>query len=379
MNRSNPSSDDNTSGADVYGIRQLFTARHAGALSAIVGIVACTAGAFACTAGWLTRSRLSPARVVDQFEAANGVHPGFRRNHSKGVCFSGWFDSSGAGQRLSRAQVFRPGRTPVFGRFALAGGQPFIADGPAAVRSMAVNFALSNGEVWRTGMNGIPVFSVSSVQDLYDQLGAAKPDPKTGKPDPARMKAFFASHPATARAMHIIVSQPSTSGFADTTYNSLDAFIFESAAGQSTAVRWSMVPEDAVRPDKPGAAQLQDSNYLFDDLASRVQSGPVRWRLIATLGRPDDPTRDATVPWPADREHVELGVLSVDELEDEAHGPCRDVTFDPLMLPDGIKGSDDPILSARSAAYAQSFVRRAAEPTPQGAVRLSRPAGSDHQ
>jgi catalase len=364
-----------TDETDTYTFRQLFSARHAGALSAIVGIVACTAGAFAYTGGWLTRSRLSPARVVNQFEAANGVHAGFRRNHSKGVCFSGWFDSSGAGQRLSKAQVFQPGRTPVFGRFALAGGQPFIADGPTAVRSMAVNFALGNGEIWRMGMNGIPVFSVHNLQDLYDQLGAATPDPKTGKPDPVRMKAFFASHPATARAMHVIMSQPFSSGFADTTYNSLDAFIFVDKAGQSTAVRWSMVPEDPFRPDKPDAAQLQDHNYLFDDLATRVHGGPVRWRLVATVGRPEDPTDDATVAWPADREHVELGVLTVNELQDEAHGPCKDVTFDPLMLPDGIKGSDDPILSARSAAYAQSFTRRAGEPVAQGAVRLPNPVG----
>jgi catalase len=66
----------------------------------------------------------------------------------------------------------------------------------------------------------------------------------------------------------------------------------------------------------------------------------------------------------------------VDRLEDEAHGACRDVTFDPLILPDGIEPSDDPILSARSAAYAQSFRRRAGEPAPVSAVRLPSSVGS---
>ena len=33
----------------------------------------------------------------------------------------------------------------------------------------------------------------------------------------------------------------------------------------------------------------------------------------------------------------------------------------PLILPDGIEGSDDPILSARSAAYSESFNRRTRE------------------
>jgi catalase len=35
---------------------------------------------------------------------------------------TGWFDSSGAGAQLSKAVVFKAGRVPMFGRFALAGG-----------------------------------------------------------------------------------------------------------------------------------------------------------------------------------------------------------------------------------------------------------------
>ncbi|WP_259295121.1 catalase family peroxidase [Paraburkholderia sp. DHOC27] len=357
--------------ADTYSARRVLSFANVPALFGIAAILACTVVAFAYTGGFLSPHRLTQTRVVDQFERANGPHPGFRRNHSKGVCFTGSFESDGQGERLSKALIFKPGTTPVFGRFALAGGQPFMMDGPTAVRSMAVNFTLSNGEIWRTGMNGIPVFTVHSLRDLYDQLGAATPDPRTGKPDPARMKAFFASHPDTARAMKIIMAQPFSSGFADTTYNSLDAFIFTSSQGQTTPVRWSMVPEEPFRPDKPTPAQLQDHNYLFDDLADRVHAAPVRWRLIATIGRPEDPTSDPTQAWPADREHVQLGVLTVNQLQDETQGPCRDVTFDPLILPAGIEGSDDPILSARSAAYSPSFVRRSGEPAPSPAVRFS--------
>lgn len=40
---------------------------------------------------------------------------------------------------------------------------------------------------------------------------------------------------------------------------------------------------------------------------------------------------------------------------------CRDVNFDPVVLPSGIELSDDPLLRARSAAYATSFTRRAGE------------------
>jgi len=39
------------------------------------------------------------------------------------------------------------------------------------------------------------------LKDFYDQLLASAPDPATGKPDPARMSAFLAKHPETAKAM----------------------------------------------------------------------------------------------------------------------------------------------------------------------------------
>ena len=44
-----------------------------------------------------------------------------------------------------------------------------------------------------------------------------------------------------------------------------------------------------------------------------------------------------------------------------APAPTRNINFDPLTLPDGIVASDDPLLSARSAVYSQSFTRREGE------------------
>ena len=48
-------------------------------------------------------------------------------------------------------------------------------------------------------------------------------------------------------------------------------------------------------------------------------------------------------------------------IEDERNGPCRDINFDPTVLPSGMKTSDDPFPAARSSAYAKSFDRRTAE------------------
>ncbi len=118
---------------------------------AIVGvIVAAVGGAFLYAGGWLSPHKLTPDRFIDTFEQINGVHPGFRRNHAKGVGVSGYFESNGRASRLSMAVVFRADRVPVLGRFALAGGTPDAADAVETTRSMALQFLLPDGEEWRT-------------------------------------------------------------------------------------------------------------------------------------------------------------------------------------------------------------------------------------
>lgn len=338
---------------------------------ALIGaILAATAGVFAWAAGAFTPGRLTQTKLIDRFERVNGPHPGFRRNHAKGVCFTGSFEGSGEGSAYSKAVVFRKERVPIVGRFALAGGQPYTADAARTVRSMAVRFLPADGEEWRTGMNNIPVFVVRTPEAFYEQLAAAAPDPATGKPDPAKMKAFLDAHPESARAIAAIKAHAVSSGFGDETYNALDAFRFVDAAGHSTAVRWSMVPEQSFTPEDAERAAAQDKNYLFDALIAEVAQHPLRWHLVATIADPGDPTGDATIAWPADRKHVDLGILTVDRVESEDGGACRDVNYDPLVLPSGIEASDDPLLSARSAAYAQSYRRRAGETKPESAVQV---------
>src|SRR3569833_106902 len=88
---------------------------------ALIGAVAAAgAGAFAWAGGAFSPGRLTQGRVIDTFETVSGPHPGFRRNHAKGLCATGWFDGNGAASAWSRAGVFARGRSPVIGRFALA-------------------------------------------------------------------------------------------------------------------------------------------------------------------------------------------------------------------------------------------------------------------
>ncbi|WP_342627850.1 catalase family peroxidase [Nguyenibacter vanlangensis] len=326
-------------------------------LAAIGGVMLALVAGFALSAGWLTPHRLTQHSFMTAFRVVDGRHPGFRRNHAKGLCVSGWFDGSGQAQVLSTASVLGPRRSRVTGRFALAGGMPFQPDAPGKVRSMALRLRPPDGLEWRMGINDIPVFVARDAREFHDLLLAGRPDPATGKPDPARIGPFLAGHAAVARALALVAARPLTSGFGDDTYNSLDTFRWIDAAGRSVAVRWAMVPLQPVAPSRAG----RDGSYLFEDLIVALRQHPLRWRLVVTVAGPGDPTADPTLPWPAGRRQIDAGTLTLDRAESEDDGACTGLTFDPMVLPPGMAASDDPIPAARSAAYMRSFWLRSGE------------------
>jgi catalase len=230
---------------------------------------------------------------------------------------------------------------------------------------------LPDGELWRTAMVNDPVFPFNTPQAFYEQLIASKPDPITGQPDPAKMQSFLARHPETAEALKVIKSQPPSSGFGDSTFHGLNAFRFINAADESTPVRWILTP---AQPSKTASASplSEDKDFLFDALIARIHGGPLQWYLVVIVGQPGDPTNDATIAWPAAREQVNVGTLTLDQVESDDASAARDINFDPLVLPAGIVTSDDPILSARSAVYSQSFTRREGEQKEPAAISPAR-------
>src|SRR5277367_5188138 len=87
-----------------------------GTLARLAGvgvIILCVIGGFLYLGGWFSPDELTPARLVDGLQEVFGIHSGFRRNHAKGMCVTGYFDSNGQGARLSKAVVFQTGRVPV--------------------------------------------------------------------------------------------------------------------------------------------------------------------------------------------------------------------------------------------------------------------------
>lgn len=335
-------------------------------LGAVTAFLAVDLGAVAYANRWFgAASEFTRQTFIDGFRAVFGDHPGFRRNHAKGVAVTGYFDANGNGTELSTATVFRAGRTPVIGRFSLAGGDPFATDTPSAARGLGLAFGLPGPDQWRTATLNLPVFPDNSPRGFYDRLLASKAVAGTGKPDPEAMARFLASHPETAAAMALIKKQPPTPGFADSTFASLNAFHLVDAAGRRTPVRWAFVPLQAALPATPAGIDA-----LFDALVRQLRAGPLRWRLELIVGEPSDPVDDATLPWPPERRRVDAGTLTLTTAQTEARGNARDVNFDPLVLPAGMQPTADPLLSARSAVYAASYRARTGEPKSPSAVQV---------
>jgi catalase len=108
----------------------------------------------------------------------------------------------------------------------------------------------------------------------------------------------------------------------------------------------------------PEQREAADDNFLGEDLAARLAQGPLRWDMVVTVAGPGDAIVDPSQPWPEDRQHVTVGTVVIESTTPQTTGACRDINYDPLVLPTGVQGSDDPILAARSAVYAVSFNRR---------------------
>lgn len=323
-------------------------------LAVIALVVAGSAAAFAYTAGWLSPERLTPARLVAALAPPGGPALGHRRNHAKGICFTGEFQSNGNGVALSKAKVFTAGAWPVLGRFNLATPSPNAADATVRVRGMGLQITTPDGDVWRSAMIDAPIFAVSTAQAFYDLLESAPKGPEA-------MKAFIGRHPEFMAFAGWAGSAPWTSSYAEDPFNSLNSFLFTDATGTTRAVRWSLRPAATPVPITPEELAKKGANYLEQEIAQRVAGAPQRWTMVVTVAEPGDNTADPTKAWPQGRRTVEVGTLVVNKVIAEPDGPCRDINFDPTVLPRGVSVSDDPFPAARSSAYARSYDLRTSE------------------
>ena len=324
------------------------------ALASGATVVAMLTGAAPAAAADVTAPQM-----IQSFEGTFGVHPGQRRNHIKGTCAVGEFVGTSDAAALSRSPVFSGKTIPVVARFSLGGGNPDVPDAAPAPRGMALELSLPGGSLQHFTMINVPIFAASSPASFRDAIDAAKPDPKTGMPDPEKLKAYVASHPDAKPLADLAAKHTPTASYYQTPYFSIHTFKFIDAKGVEHPVKWRFIPRDGVKELTAAQIKAAPHDFLEKGLIERTQKGPAIWDMIVYVGEPGDPQDNATLAWPETRKHFTAGTLNITEATTQQKGmACEPINFDPLVMADGIAPTNDPILLFRSPAYAVSFAKR---------------------
>jgi catalase len=327
--------------------------------------VAALSGLAALAAPSPAQAQTSTAQAqVDALEGLFGKQASFRRSGAKGLCASGVFTGNADGRALTTARVFSGEPVPVVARFSVGGGSPKASDKGRSVRGLAVAMSRADGQQWQMAMVSAPVFFVAKPEQFAPFLQARTPDPATGKPDPVKLKAFNDANPETLRQAAYLSKAPVPASYGTVQYWSTNAFELVDGRGESRVARYQFVPEAGTKGLSDDELKSMPDDFLADELRKRVAAAPVSFAFQFQLARPGDPITDPTQAWPDDRQVVTAGRLVIDKVEAAAGGACDRVTFNPLVLPDGIKPSADPVLLARPAPYVLSLGRRLGEPKP---------------
>src|SRR5215510_11328509 len=306
-----------------------------------------------------TKTDVTAPQMIDAMEGTFGLHPGQRRMHIKGTCAAGEFVGTKDAVTLSRSPLFSGKTILVVARFSLGGGTPEIPDAAPAPRGMALEFQLPGGGRQHITMIDAPIFAAASPASFRDFLVAVRADPKTGQPDPEKVKAYFGTHPDSTALQQLASQHSPTANYYETTYFSVHTFKFIDAKGTEHLVRWRFVPRDGTKEMTAAQMKAAPHDFLEKNLIERTRKSAAVWDMIVYVGEPGDPQVNATLAWPESRRHFTAGTLTITQATTQQKGvACEPINFDPLVMADGIAPTNDPVLLFRSPAYAVSFGKR---------------------
>src|ERR1041385_8623336 len=157
--------------------------------------------------------------VAAVHRAEGGRFDGFRAAHAYGRIYVGTFTATPAAKTLSRAAHFQGTPVPVTARLSGASGDP--RKKPENIVAMATKFYLPDGTVTDLIAITLPAFFVRTPEEFLEFTEAKTPDPKTGEPDIAKLRAFAARHPNGARFLQLVQNQPALVSFAQVSYRPL--------------------------------------------------------------------------------------------------------------------------------------------------------------
>ena len=306
-------------------------------------------------------AQVSPVTFVDQFESTFGKFEGYRRSGAKGICATGEFTGSVDARALSTSSAFSGKPVPVVARFSVGGANPKVADNGKSQRNMALQFDLPGGEQWLMGNINAPVFGAATPAQFLGRLTSLQPDPTTKLADPAKVKAFADANPEVLLQGKYFASQPVPASFGAVNYWGVHAYAFVNAKGDKQYGKWIFEPVGGVQGLSDDEAKAKGASFLFDDLRQRVKDGKVAFNFNMELAQPGDTLDSATTVLPEGRKKVNLGMLKITSVSEDASGACLTINYNPMVMPKGIEPSADPMLAARAAPYAVSLGRRLVE------------------
>jgi catalase len=299
----------------------------------------------------------APDLVAAVHRAEGGIFETFRAAHAFGRIYAGRFTATPIAKTLSRAAHFQGTPVRVTARLSGKSGDPSKA--PLNIVAMATKFYLPDGTVTDLIAITLPAFFARTPEEFLAFAESEVPDPATGKPDLAKLKAFAAGHPNAARVFQLLLSQPALVSFAQVSYRPLHAFYFENAAGDGHWARYNWEPEAGVAGQPIEELAKQPHDYLYEEFEGRLSSGPVAFRLELELAQEGDPVDDPSAMWPEGRERVVVGRLELNRRITEAEIGDAVMMHDPTAVTDGIEVSfDDQIIAVRRGAYLTSVAER---------------------
>lgn len=317
-------------------------------------IVAVAALTLAASSQAQTAAPPGPEQLVNALNGTFGAHAGKRASHAKGFCAVGEFVPAKAASDFANSALFKQKNVPAVVRFSVGGGNPAASDKSRSVRGMSMRLN-GGGENYDLLLVSEPVFFAATPESFVAFLEARKPDPATGKPDPARVAAYNAKFPDGTRQPAMLAAHAAPASYATTPYFSNNAFQFQGRKGGKVAARIMFEPHVATQYLDADSEKSLPDLFLQDELTQRLGRGTVGYTMFAQLPAADDPLTDPSVLWKGENK-VELGRLYIRSVAQPEK--CDDMVYMPVALPASITPTDDPILLSRAAAYAVSKSRR---------------------
>jgi len=302
--------------------------------------------------------------LLEQFDTIFGLHPGLRPAHAKGVLLTGTFTPSAEAASLTRAPHITRSSTPVTARFSDSTGIPVIPDNDpnASPRGLAVRFHLAehvHTDIISHSTDGFPTRNGQEFLEFLRAVAASG----ASKSSPSPIEAFLGTHPAALAFVQ--APKPNPASFAREAYFGVTAFRFTNQSGAVRYGRYRILPAAGIQHLDDATAKSKSANYLFDELAQRLASGPVKLNIEVQVANDGDVVDDATIHWPAARRVIPFGTVALTGKAADDAKEQKQIIFDPIPRVDGIEPSGDPLLELRAAIYLLSGRRRRQAPDGQ--------------